>query len=91
MSEVYADPYNTIQVTLENWSAILYFEVPDGADTDVIKGAIGQKSDDFLDCLNQFTKCKFSTKAEAQSAMVDALATLFYVDGITNVLELSHA
>ena len=91
MSEVYADPYNTNSLTLENWSAKLYFEVPDGADPDVIKGAIGQKSDDFLDVLTNSQNAKFSTKAEAQSAMVDALATLFYVDGITNVLELSHA
>jgi len=85
ISEVYADPYSADEVLLNNWTAILYFEVPDGASSDAIKLGISQKSDDFLTALstNQNT-------AEAQSAMVEALAKLFYEDEITNVLELSH-
>ena len=90
ISEVYADPYNSTSVMLENWSGALYFEVPDGADAAVIKQSIEQKSEDFLDVLNNSQNAKFSTRAEAQMAMVEALTTLFYVDGITNVLELSH-
>jgi Ca2+-binding RTX toxin-like protein len=90
VSEAYADPYTSDPLTLENWSASLYFKVPEGADPVLIKQSIEQKSDDFLDALTN-SKSANLTKAEAQSAMVEELATLFYADGVTNVLELTHA